>query len=504
MRLIQIAILFTITFTSCRERESDDRIKVDDIKSDIEYLDKFISEYSSYSGLNGYDYKNKLDSFLKYNDNKVIDKNEFGLFLTKVIGRIGDRHAYLKGYDFPNTKFFPFAFAPHKGRVLVLKYVESNRNYDFVYSEYPVLKSIDGIPVDDLLPQILPEETLAPESAYFTRAVRKLRDIEEVFSQLGKEITTPLKITLSNNKEDRDTTIQVPLVNKKKKINKWDEKFYRQFFHLSEEDFNQKEVIVELFNFEDSIGYFRIPDMVSRDEAPELYLYFNQFMRQIENKSQALIIDVRSNGGGVRDLIYELAGYFVHPDSIYVVNAVRQRGELPLNEDFKQDLHNRYLFAAEELDGREEMAVKKFNSVFEPIYDLDNTKYSQFHFAILNGKKLSKDKFYYEKPIYVLANERSFSAASLLVTMLKGLPNIKIVGVTTDGSSGNSERFELPQTEFRGKISTMVSFQKNGKILDGYGTQPDIEIERDLNQIQWKSDTQLEEVIEIIKTVPNK
>jgi C-terminal processing protease CtpA/Prc len=239
--------------------------------------------------------------------------------------------------------------------------------------------------------------------------------------------------------------------------------------------------------------------MVHRDEAPELFLYLNQFMQELENKSKALIIDVRSNGGGVRDLIYELAGYFVHSDSVYVVNAVRQRGKLPLNSDFKEDLHNRYLFAAEELDDREKMAVKKFNSRFEPIYDLDDTKYSQFHYAVFNGEKLSKGKFYYEKPIYILANERSFSAASVLVAMLKGLPNIKIVGVTTDGSSGNSERFELPKTKLRGKISTMVSFQKDGKILDGYGTKPDIEIERDLNQILWKSDSQLEKVIEIIE-----
>ena len=38
----------------------------------------------------------------------------------------------------------------------------------------------------------------------------------------------------------------------------------------------------------------------------------------------------------------------------------------------------------------------------------------------------------------------------------------------------------------------MVSFQKNGEIFDGFGTDPDIEIERDLKQILWRTDTQLE------------
>jgi hypothetical protein len=68
------------------------------------------------------------------------------------------------------------------------------------------------------------------------------------------------------------------------------------------------------------------------------------------------------------------------------------------------------------------------------------------------------------------------------------LPNVKIVGVNTDGSSGNSESFKLPNSGLRGKISTMVSFQKNGKILDGIATVPDIVIERSLSQILLKED----------------
>ena len=91
-----------------------------------------------------------------------------------------------------------------------------------------------------------------------------------------------------------------------------------------------------------------------------------------------------------------------------------------------------------------------------------------------------------------------------MVAIFKDLPNVKIAGVNTDGSSGNSERFELPNSKLRGKMSTMVSFQKNGQILDGFGTEPDIRIERDLNQIFWKNDSQLKELKEIIKkTVPN-
>jgi hypothetical protein len=45
----------------------------------------------------------------------------------------------------------------------------------------------------------------------------------------------------------------------------------------------------------------------------------------------------------------------------------------------------------------------------------------------------------------------------------------------------------------------MVTFQKDGQILDGYGTKPYIVIKRDLDQIYWKSDAQLEILKKLIK-----
>lgn len=43
-------------------------------------------------------------------------------------------------------------------------------------------------------------------------------------------------------------------------------------------------------------------------------------------------------------------------------------------------------------------------------------------------------------------------------------------------------------------LGSIVYFQ------DGFGTEPDIIIERDLNQILWKSDTQLEKLRSLILT----
>nr|WP_282097924.1 S41 family peptidase [Sinomicrobium weinanense] len=316
---------------------------------------------------------------------------------------------------------------------------------------------------------------------------------------LNINLPNPLPVTLTNEK-GIEKRAKVNLVTKEQKPKIWDERYQHNnfFFDYKEEQQNDKAIIEKFFTVENNVGYIQITSMVGKEGSPIFFELLNDFMLKAKD-SDALIIDVRDNGGGNRDLIQELAGYFVHPDSVYVVNATKQRGKLPLNEDLKKELKSRFLFPKNELDSREQNAVDKFMAYFKPMYDLDSKKFSEYYFYILNGHKITQNKYYYNKPIYILANERTFSAASILVSVFKGLPNIKITGVNTDGSSGNSQRFELPNSELRGKISTMVSFQKDGKILDGIGTEPDIKIERNLDQVLFKEDYQLKKLKDLIK-----
>ena len=316
---------------------------------------------------------------------------------------------------------------------------------------------------------------------------------------LNKPLPKEVKLTLSDDLFQNDTTLIVPVIDKSERQRPWDEKFEIDYLFIEDEDFNQPEIIDGLFSLDDNIAYIKLPEMVSKDEAPLLFEKVNSFMKSIQNNSEALIIDVRANSGGTRDLLYEFAKYLIHPDSIHIVNIVKQRGPLPLPKDYQESLHSRFLYSFSELDDREQKKATDFLKNFKPIYELDETKYSEYYFGILNGEKLSATQFYYNRPVYILANEKTFSAASVFVSAFKGIPNIKIVGITTDGSSGNSDWVDLPNSKLFGKISTMVSFQKNGKVLDGYGTTPDIKIERDMSQVLWRSDTQLEELKVLIK-----
>ena len=483
-----IKIIAIVILVSCKDSLSKEEIKID-----LKYLEGIIEKNSSYAGLNGYDYKKEFRHYID-SIKGITTKVEFGKFLTQSIGKIGDRHSNVRDYDLPKSKSFPFAFASYNNRIVVLEPDKANNRYKIYAPNYPFLKAIEGTPINDIMFKSLPEEIKAPKDAYIARFAKELRDIEEIYSVLAKKCPNTIEITLNKDDSNLDTTLKVKLVKRRNSPTKWREKFYSKLKKL-----NKEEIVPELFSLEDEIAYFIIPTMFKKHKESSLFQYLNEFMKQIHNESKAMIIDVRSNGGGVRDLIWEMAGYFVHPDSIYVVNACRQRGEIPLNDDIKKSLHARYLFAYDELNSKEQQAVKRFKKSFKPMYSLDNKKYSEFYYAIFNGNKLSKNKYHYDKPIYILANERSFSAASVLVATFKGLPNVTITGITTDGSSGNSRIFYLPNSKLRVKLSTMVSFQKDGKILDGYGTKPDIKIKKDLDQILWKSDTQLETLKEKIK-----
>lgn len=468
------------------------------VQTDLAFLTKNLNEKSSYVYLNGFDFNKDFKNYLeKLNDATTLE--DFGLFLAKTIGKIGDRHSSVRDYETRDSLFLPFTYAPEGNKVLVLNR-NDNKELASLNVKFPYLKKVDGVPIETFIQQIIPDEVTAPQKAYFTKAVRKLRDIQKIYSVLNKSLPKEIKLTLSDSSFQNDTILVVSPVRRKMRSGYWDDEFEKKFALLKDEDYNKEENISPLFDLKDQIGYFQIPTMASKEDAPLLFEKINFFMKSIQNNSKALIVDVRSNGGGTRDITYELAKYFIHPDSVYVVNATKQRGPIPLTKEYKESLNSRNLFSYADLDKMEQKSVTAFLKTFKPMYELDQKKYSEYYFGLLNGSNLAKQSFYYNKPVYILANEKSFSAASVFVAVFKGITNIKIVGTTTDGSSGNSERFELPNSLIRLKISTMVSFQKDGKILDGFGTEPDIKIERDINQILWKADTQLEKLRNLILT----
>ena len=495
--LFSIALFFCYSSVSfAQETITEQNLTKAEALEDLYYVEQILKEHSSYQGLNAYNWQEIIATYAKELDASGISKTALGQFLTTLIGQLGDRHASVRAYDLPDTFFLPFVVAPFEGNVVALRANKAKRQFDFLYNNYPYLSAINGTPIAEILTKICPEEIHAPAEAYFFRAVKQLRDIQESYAILKEEL--PKKSTFTFTGPKGDTIVELELLNRENRRARWDECFnYRA---PQGEELNEEAIAKQQFQLDtQNIAYIRISDMVAPEEAPIFYQALHTFMADIAS-SKALIIDVRGNGGGTRHLIQELAQYLVHPDSIHIVNVANQRRDTELSQAQISSLHHRFLYAFEELDVEEQKAVQQFESKFKPMYTLSKEQFSPNYYMVFNGQKLHEksQRYHYEQPVYILANERSFSAASILVATFKGLPNIQIAGIPTDGSSGNSKSFYLPHSKLRLKISTMVSFQKNGYLLDGYGTAPDIELKRNLKQVFWQEDYQLKRLKEFI------
>ena len=99
---------------------------------------------------------------------------DFSLFLTKTIGKIGDRHSSLTGYRYIDTLFLPFSYAPENDKVVVLNR-NSKKDLAIMSKNFPYLKAVNGIAIQDFLHQILPSAIEAPKEAYFTKANQLLK-----------------------------------------------------------------------------------------------------------------------------------------------------------------------------------------------------------------------------------------------------------------------------------------------------------------------------------------
>lgn len=182
--------------------------------------------------------------------------------------------------------------------------------------------------------------------------------------------------------------------------------YYRRWWSDYPQNYNERLVEQYYFNFNyrqtggitygilnENIGYMRYPSFsygIGEGNLSNILYYFNT--------CQGLIIDIRDNGGGnmtnvetlVSRFITErtLAGYIIHKSG-------------PGRNDFSEP----------------------FAYYFNPA---------------------EEGRVMWGKPVVILTNRSTFSAANNFVSIMRLLPNVKIVGATTGGGSGMPFSSELP------------------------------------------------------------
>ncbi|MBU6159362.1 MAG: peptidase S41, partial [Bacteroidetes bacterium] len=131
-------------------------------------------------------------------------------------------------------------------------------------------------------------------------------------------------------------------------------------------------------------------------------------------------------------------------------------------------------------------------------------KHGDYRFKVFTNKKYRPHRFHYEGKIWVLTGGSSFSATSMLLANIKGLPNVQIIGEETGGVAyGNNGVFIpdliLPNTKLRMRLPTYRIINNHRYANNGKGVLPDIEIKPTQASILYNKDIKMEKAVELIQ-----
>ena len=165
------------------------------------------------------------------------------------------------------------------------------------------------------------------------------------------------------------------------------------------------------------------------------YMYYGDFMGAIGEgnldvvlatlaSTDGLIIDVRDNGGGYLPYVEMFVRRFI-TERIHAGSISHKTG--PGHDDFSEP----------------------YDYYFEPV---------------------DKTRIKYLKPIVVLANRSSYSATNNFVSIMKNLPNVRVVGDTTGGGSGLPFTYDMPNG-WSVRMSASEITDCNGVVTE-FGVEP--------------------------------
>lgn len=104
---------------------------------------------------------------------------------------------------------------------------------------------------------------------------------------------------------------------------------------------------------------------------------------------------------------------------------------------------------------------------------------------------------YIEKPVVVLTDRYTISAGERSVMAFKTLPNVTLMGDTTNGAHGTMIGRELANGWFYSLVPQKVELY-DGKSYEGIGLAPDILVKNQLTEIESGTDKTLETAIELL------
>jgi len=412
-----------------------------------EDLDQFQAELEgryAYLRYNEPDYESAIDAIREISaDGMSVD--DFDIELTKVLALSIDGHGGVGGGLFPEG-YLPFRIDRIGSRYIA--FWPDRRN--FVSTSYPYITKVDGMSIDEwraALSVIVSKGSPSYQTHY---GLRYLEYIRFARSLAGVDDPDVVDIELESRDGSRRVTAVLEVADEPPIVEDWP---------VSESRF-----------LDGNIAYLRITRWLE-DAFDEVATWMPRFAG-----ARGLIIDIRDNRGGTRSVLRELYPYFVTAsDPPHVANAAKYR----LYRMFTYDhLAGRNMYREEWIGwtSPERTAISEFMETFEPEWVVRESEFSDWHFWLLS-KSSKPDAYDFDGPIIFLMNKLCWSASDVILSSVKGLPNVTLIGEPSVGGSGARIITTLRNSRLDLYLSSMASFQNTGQLYETNGIQPDIYLE---------------------------
>ncbi|HWB05714.1 MAG TPA: S41 family peptidase [Verrucomicrobiales bacterium] len=446
------------------------------LEADLDYLEHVLTKCFAYLELRKVDYRGALDAIRISLDDEM-PVNTFGICLTKLISLFGDGHAsvFLGRSSLLPGGFAPYIAASDRGRV----YLVAPSGEGFLDPKHPYVTAIDGRPIADWMQAAGYLVVKGSPQWHLRGSLEMMAYVTYLRGELG--LPQEKSIALKLESEDRKDTAEM--------------KVEIQARPARRPDFPRGDSRII-----DDIGYLRLSRMTSSGNVlSELDNWMSKF-----RGTKGLILDVRGNTGGTKNILHTLFPYFMKPGApMRFVEATSYRLPLAMpcavpggfagSSMSGQSAGSTYWKTDEDRAG-----AAAFIKQFHPAWTPPAGKFSEWHVMGLDSK-LNPDAYYYDKPLIVLQDSSTFSAGDIFVGAFEDHPNTTQMGAATGGGNGKMESYRLPNTGLGVVLCWSAKYRGNGQLYDGVGISPDIVMEATPQDYFGKSDTVLDAAVQRLK-----
>ena len=441
--------------------------------ADLVALRDIIRDRHSYVSAVAYPYERAIDAMTGQLPEQVSIRN-LALQIQKLVQHLGDSHAQVVDWmqELPSG-VSPFAVGIENN--LAFAYDPQTRR--LLDPEHPFISSIDGRPFFQWLERAgdIASGPYASRSQRLARSLRLLRHVGYMRRELGLPEASDIALELCDTTNRSTRTVMIPVA----------------------EALEMSGPLLPLSNESGvrpgNIGYLRIYSQSDSTLAARV----DALMAPLRD-TDALIIDARQCGGGTRECLSALFPYFMTPeDGPYIHNVARLRApaDTPVQTliDLLKVEDKAMFFRAD--PGRpadEKTALEVLLAGFHPQWQVPEGDFTDWYYGVLSALP---GKLHYDRPVYLLMDWGVGSAGDIFVSTFKGWRNVTLIGSTSNGRSGNSIPFLLPNSGIRVRLSTMASFQKTGEMYDGFGIAPDVFMEARMSDWLGETDTILDRAL---------